>query len=71
MSQIVIQSYIVSEIKTNHLAHLRKGNTIAKRDERSRARWVGVLVARGYSDAEAIQIFADARDVAVLELNAA
>ncbi|QAX98057.1 hypothetical protein [Pseudomonas phage vB_PaeM_PS3] len=35
MSQIKIQEYIVAEIKVNHCAHLRKGQTIQARDDRS------------------------------------
>lgn len=71
MSQIQIQQFIVEEIKVNHCAHLRKGQTIGKRDGRSERKWTDFLVARGYSGCEAALIFGDARDMAVLELSAA
>jgi hypothetical protein len=68
MSQIKIQDYIKEEIKVNHLAGLKKGQTIAARDERSEKNWVGKLVERGYGEQDAAVIFKDARDMAILEL---
>jgi SOS response regulatory protein OraA/RecX len=68
MSQIKIQEFIVSEIKVNHLAGLKKGQTIAARDERSKFKWAAFLCERGYSATEAATIVADAHDMAILEL---
>lgn len=70
MSQIKIQGYIVTEIKVNHCNHLRKGQTIAARDAKSAKKWTEFLIERGYSATEAAQIFADAYDMAILELQA-
>ncbi|UZV40305.1 hypothetical protein [Pseudomonas phage vB-PaeM-YQ78] len=70
MSQIKIQEYIVAEIKVNHCAHLRKGQTIQARDDRSSEKWVAFMVERGYSASEAAILFKDAHDVAMLELAA-
>lgn len=71
MSQIKIQEFIIAEIKVNHSAHLRKGQSIKARDDRSNDKWVGFLMERGYSSLEAAEVYRDAHDVAVLELNAA
>lgn len=68
MSQIKIQEYIVQEVKINHLAGLKKGQTIAKRDEYSEQKWTRFLTERGYSKEEAVMLFKDAHDMAVLEM---
>ncbi|MFJ3465902.1 hypothetical protein [Achromobacter spanius] len=70
MSQVQIQQFIVQEIRVNHCAHFRKGQTIAKRDRKSKEKWTEFLIARGYSNEEAAVIFSDARDMAILELRA-
>lgn len=71
MSQIKIQEFIISEIKVNHCAHLRKGQTVKARDDKSNAKWVKFMMDRGYSSIESDEIFKDARDIAVLELASA
>lgn len=68
MSQQKIQEFIVNEIKVNHLAGLKKGQTIAARDERSKFKWGAFLCERGYTGQEAEAIVKDAYDVAILEL---
>jgi len=68
MSQIKIQEFIIQEIKINHVAGLKKGQTIAKRDARSSEKWVRVLTERGYSEQDSAVIFKDAHDMAILEL---
>lgn len=70
MSQIKIQEYIIAEIKVNHCAHLRKGQTIKARDERSNAKWVKLMTDRGYTSLAATEIYQQAHDMALLELNA-
>lgn len=68
MSQVKIQEYIVQEIKINHLAGLKKGQTIAARDEKSEQKWTRILIERGYTEWDAQVIFKDAHDMAILEL---
>lgn len=70
MSQIQIQQFIMSETKVNHLAKCKKGQTIAARDERSKAKWTRFVVERGYTQTEAATIYKDAFDMALLELSA-
>ena len=68
MSQIKIQEFIIAEVKVNHLSHLRKGQTIKARVQRSFEKWTKFLTDRGYSEWDAEVIFNDAHDMAVLEL---
>lgn len=68
MSIIKIQEYIVQEIKINRMTCLKKGQTIASRDDSSEEKWTRFMVDRGYSEWDAAVIFKDAHDMAILEL---
>lgn len=70
MSMLKIQEYIIQELQTNRMADFKKGQTLVKRDESSKNKWVKFLVERGYDVASAVLIFKDAQDVAILELRA-
>lgn len=61
---------IVTEVCVNACAYLRKGQTIKARQAKSEARWIETLKIKGYTQKEAEQIWQDAYDVAMLELNA-
>jgi len=70
MSQIKIQEYIITEVKVNHCAAFKRGQTLKARDEASKARWTKFLIAHGYSATDAEIIYGDAYDMAILELAA-
>lgn len=70
MSMIKIQEYIVQELQINRMADFKKGQTLVKRDESSKNKWVKFMAERGYSEEDAEIVFNDAKDMAILELKA-
>lgn len=70
MSLIKIQEYAMSDFKVSKLAKCKKGQTVKARFEAIRAKYVALLVNRGWLEADAAVVIKDAEDLAMLEMAA-
>lgn len=71
MSLIKIQEYAMGAFRVSKMAKCKKGQTIQARFALVRAKYVAMLVARGWSEADAAIVIKDAEEMAMLELAAA
>lgn len=71
MSLIRIQEYAMGAFRVSKLAKCKKGQTIKARFEMVRAKYIAMLVERGWAESDAAIAIKDAEDMAMLELAAA